>query len=481
MLTAILKNKILWYMASRYATFAVQFVAGIFVATRLSPFYFGIWGFISLLVAVASNFHWGIGNSVTILLVQHKEDKRLCDQYVFNSLLLIAAASLLPVICLGYEQVFGVDLFEKYQLNNFIYAVVILTILNYINGFFRNIFRVKNKIIEIIIQQSLWPLLMLLLFCFASGKLLLNLLVWGWCISGIISLTVFISRGGIKYKGCHVDFDIVRQIISKGFFLFLYNAGFTFIMMSTKSGISYFYTVEEFGYFVFGFSLASGALDVVASILFLIFPKTIDMLKGNDVEKIRSGIFLLRSNYLTIIYLLFYTVVAFSGSFFDFIPQYKNSFLPFLLVFFTLIMYTTCFGYDTYLLAQNKERQFCLIVGGALLFNIVIVILCGKILHLSFCYTVLATLLTYFLYSITVNAYSLVMLGERSIKVFMRELLPWRSMILYWGALFIVMFYRNSWVLFIPLMLFIILNYRSIVGVVKTALSLLKNDKLINV
>ena len=69
-----LSNKILWYMATRYLTFALQFVSSLYIAAKLGAYYWGIWSFILLWINIGNMLNWGIGNSINILLVHHKTD-----------------------------------------------------------------------------------------------------------------------------------------------------------------------------------------------------------------------------------------------------------------------------------------------------------------------------------------------------------------------------------------------------------------------
>ena len=52
---AVFKNKIFWYLTSRYMVLGIQFLASIFLAVKLGAYYFGIWSFILLLVNIGSS------------------------------------------------------------------------------------------------------------------------------------------------------------------------------------------------------------------------------------------------------------------------------------------------------------------------------------------------------------------------------------------------------------------------------------------
>ena len=477
---AVFKNKIFWYLASRYMVLGIQFLASIFLAVKLGAYYFGIWSFILLLVNIGSSCNWGIGSAATILLVQNKEDQSLCSRYTFNSLLLVLLTFIPPVLIAGYDRIIGIPVLAKYHLGNLIYAVTAIILLQYVCNFFINVFRVKNRIVEIIIQQSLWPVCMLLAVFFAQGKNLLTLLTVSYIAALLIPVIIFISKKQVCFTG-KPEKTLIKEIASKGFFLFLYNACFLFIVLTTKLQVSYFYSVQEFGYFAFAFALAQGIMLLLDSLIFLLFPKMIDMLKGNDTQKIIAGIDLLRKNYILPLHLLFYTVLAVSPLFFYFLPQYAQSYRPFVLILFTLLMYSHCFGYNSYLLAQNKEKEFAGIVFCALVLNNILIFLLiksGCSMELS----ILGTLITYVFYSVGVNCYALFCIGERTFQTYIKKNMSCKLSLVYCTTiLLLILSEQNQLLSILPLLLFIILNVHDIRELAKKTTALIKNKDLINI
>ena len=477
---AVFKNKIFWYLASRYMVLGIQFLASIFLAVKLGAYYFGIWSFILLLVNIGSSCNWGIGSAATILLVQNKEDQSLCSRYTFNSLLLVLLTFLPPVLIAGYDRIIGISVLAKYHLGNLIYAVTAIVLLQYVCNFFINVFRVKNRIVEIIIQQSLWPVCMLLAVFFAQGKNLLTLLTVSYIAALLIPVIIFISKKQVCFTG-KPEKSLMKEIAKKGFFLFLYNACFLFIVLTTKLQVSYFYSVQEFGYFAFAFALAQGIMLLLDSLIFLLFPKMIDMLKGNDTQKIIAGIDLLRKNYILPLHLLFYTVLAVSPVFFYFLPQYAQSYRPFVLILFTLLMYSHCFGYNSYLLAQNKEKEFAGIVFCALVLNNILIFLLiksGCSMELS----ILGTLITYVFYSIGVNCYALFCIGERNFKTYIKKNMPLTLAVFDISTLFTMIFFPEISKYFVLiLLLFSIVHRSGIAELFQGVKTLIKKEQIINV
>ena len=480
LIKSALKNKVFWYLASRYFVLGLQFIASIFLAVKLGAYYFGIWSFILLLVNIGSSCNWGIGTAATVLLVQHKEDETLCNQYTFNAFLLVLLTFIPPLLILAYDRIIGIPVFAKYHLGTLIYAVTAIVLLQYVSAFLVNIFRVKNKILEIIIQQTLWPVCMFCLVVLASGKHLLYLLTYSYAAVMLLLVVMFLGYKQVFWKEKRSS-PMLKEIASKGFFLFLYNVCFTFIVLSTKLQISYFYSVDEFGYFAFAFALAQGVMLLLDSLIFLLFPKMIDMLKGDDTQKIIAGIDVLRKNYIFPLHLLFYTVLAISPLFFHYLPQYSKSFLPFILILFTLLMYSHCFGYNSYLLAQNKEKEFAGIVFGALILNNILVY-CLAASGVKSEYVILGTLITYAIYSVAVNCYALYCLKERNLTIYINKNIPRKKFFIYCATILLTILFAHKRILLIlPLLLFVILNIRNIQKIAKNTTELIKNNNLISI
>ena len=427
---------------------------------------------------IGSSCNWGIGNAATILLVQNKEDQLKSQDYIFNSFLLTFFISIIPLGFLLFDRIFGIALFDKYHLDNKIYAVVFLIVSSYLSGLLMNISRVKNRIWEITIAQLIWPTAMFSILFFATDKQLLFLLLVAYAVSSIVAIGIYLLNRQISFNG-HFSVSLLKEIFVKGFFLFLYNAGFTFIVLSTKAVVSKYYPVEEFGYFSFAFSLANGILLLLDSLIFIVFHKMIDLLRGNDKEKIAQNLKMLRHNYLYMLHFLFYTVLAASGFFVTFFPQYSKSYNSFILIISSLVMYSNCFGYNTYLLAQNKEKVMALFVGLALLCNITIALLAVNILHCKFSHVILATFFTYGLYSLAVNCYAMRVAGlKRNFKALIHSNTILKLLPLYLGATLLVLAQIDKKYFVLPLVVFVLLNIIELKNIFKNIPVFLKEKKI---
>lgn len=405
MFQAVLRNKIFWYLASRYGTFAIQFLTSIWLAVKLGPYYFGLWSFILLLVNVGTQCNWGIANAVNILLVQHKEDKQKCEAYEFNSLVMTGAICLIPFFVAIYDTLWPIPLFAKYQLGHLSYAVAFIVACFYLNLLFINVLRVKNRILEIAINQSLFPVLTFAVIFFATDRQLLNLLVGAYVVAMLVSVFLFVRTRCISFGGC-VSAVAMREIAVKGFYLFLYNACFYLIMLSTKMLISAYYPVETFGHFAFAFNVANATTLFIDSLMFLLFPKMIDVFKGTDNAAIREKLAVTRICYIAAMSVLFASMGIAFCLLIRFLPRYAPSFPIFLGIAGSMLMYMFCFGYNIYMLAQNHERRMAgySIVG--MLCNVLFVWGLAAVLKVPVAMCMGGTVIAYAVYVCLVNGFA---------------------------------------------------------------------------
>src|SRR5690606_33849761 len=103
------------------------------------------------------------------------------------------------------------------------------------------------------------PLLMLVAVLFFQGESLLKNLILCYVIGNICSAIYFILGKSLLNLQFPLKNDF-NDIFKRGFFLFLYNVSFYLIILSLRSFISAFYTVEEFGLFAFAFTLGNSIL-----------------------------------------------------------------------------------------------------------------------------------------------------------------------------------------------------------------------------
>ncbi len=475
--TSILKNKVIFYLASRYITYAVQFITSLVIAAELGPYYLGIWGFILLLLQYFQQFHLGIANSFNVLYVHHKDNVQECNNYIANSLMLLSYLAILLVIFYLYYIFFGISSFEKFYADKYIIWICIIAILQYYVQFFVNLFRVKNQLNRVTFCQSIIIFLNFVCIFFFSGEDLIKWLVVGYVVGNVLCIGLAFTSGSVPgLSEVTISRIYQREILKKGIYLFLYNSCFYFIIISIRTVISSNYSVEEFGMFTFSFTLAHAILLLLEALSFVIFPKVISKLSSPNKDEVLSTIEMLRTVYITTAHCLIYIALICFPFLLWFFPKYEGALTALNLIALTILMNTNCCGYLELLISKNHERLSAIISALSLAMNIIIALFLVFVVKCSYEYVILATMATYFVFSATTMRFA-----RRQLYLSMswREWFPLRLLLPYSMALTISMLQRPTFI-FIPMLIFLLMNRHQMIDIKETSIKLLKTPQKVN-
>ena len=466
-LIQLLKNKVLIYLISRYFVYGIQFVTSIIVAAKLGTFYMGVWGFVLLLINYFSQFHLGIANALNVLLIQHKDNRNEYNEYVWNAML--ANVILLIVILLFYlyYRVIGIEEVERYHSEHYMIAICFIALFQYYNGIFNNIFRVKNQLNSISFCQSIVVILPFVCLPFFEGKVLVDILVGCYFISILICVIYSIFKGIIpNFKFSFLKTSRLKEILKKGIYLFFYNSCFAFIVISIRTIVSSNYSVESFGSFTFAFTLGNAVMMLMDAFSFIAFPKVLSILGNqNNIEvaimlKKYHSIYTVSANLVMYVFFLLMPLLILL------MPQYVDSIPAFNIIGLSLLMNAHNFLISSFLIARNKENISARISGIGLVINVALALLLVKIFEVDYNLVALAMVFTYFI--ITYITY---WQCKKDISISLKEIFPLRMVIPYVVALALSILSFNDY-LCLPLILFIILNYKDIISLKKVAVRL---------
>ena len=396
---AIITNKVLLYMLTRYITYAISFLVTMYIASDMGPYYYGIWGFFILILNYFNLINWGIPQAVQVFFIRNKKDNDKCLDYEKTGVWLTAAISLSAVVLAVLYHFGWLGIAYKYNLGVAFYAVCICGVLNYFNLLYSKISRARNRVFEISFQQSSVVLLMFVAMFFFKEEKLLYALIGCYLVAYFLSFCLYTFNGGVKFKGSFVK-DYAKDISHKGIFLFLYNSGFYFIIVSTKTMVSSFYSVEEFGYFTFAYLLGHAVFQLLEAFSFLITTKILDKYQSEDKNVVLSTIKLIRVNYVALFHGVMYFAMIFFPVLLNFIPKYENTLQTIYLCCLTMLLYTNSFGYSTFLVARGREKELAFIAISTLIINISLCFVIIKVLNLHFEYAIIATMFAYIYYAV---------------------------------------------------------------------------------
>ena len=140
----LLKNNIIKFIFTKYLTFALQMLNSILIAKKLSINLFGIYGFAILILQYFSYSNLGLNYSYSVISSSIKKDANYNKNDLISTSLnlqIIISLVLLIVFLIGSK----LNLFNKYNFNDYFFILIIITILQQINILLVNIFRIENK------------------------------------------------------------------------------------------------------------------------------------------------------------------------------------------------------------------------------------------------------------------------------------------------------------------------------------------------
>lgn len=476
----IITNKVFLYLITRYFTFFLQFATSMYIAVKLGPYYFGIWGFLLLLISYFQIINLGIPYSATILLVQHKQDEHKVENYVKTSFLVVLALDFCILLLALYYSIFGIAAFEKYEIGNLFYLVCIIAMISHFNYLFTSIYRVKKKLFEVAFFQTSVAALVFIAMFFANDKKLLTMLLGAYIVAHFLSLWLFIRGKQIKFKS-KVNWMDVNIVLKKGLMLFVYNFCFFMIVLSTRTIVSAYYPVDQFGRFTFSYTLTHAVILLLEAFSYLIFPRVIDKLHSQDLLQVNRTIHTLRVNYISLSHGLMYMAMIFFPVFLYFIPQFSDSLLMINLMALTLLLYTNSFGYNSFLMARNKEKTVAMNAFIVLVCNIALALLLVLVFQVSYEYVILATMFSYFIY-----AYVCVYFGKKELKqsthffAIIAECFPIRLFVPFLLAITVV-FIGNPFLIIIPFLAYVLLNLKTIKEIYESFKRILSNPNIVDV
>lgn len=477
----VFKNKVILFVFSRYGTYFIHFINSLFIAVYLGPFYLGIWGFITLVTSYMNHLSFGIADSVTAIISVKKDKEFYVQKVIGTALTLLLGLSVIATILFAINGIFELNLGSKYHFSTYAPVVVLIGILAYFNNLFNHIFRVFGKLFEIAFSQTVFPLLMLLAIILFKDKQLLWAMVVANFLAFFLAFIMYIVRTPVKLKPIFI-YDLFRTIQVKGWHLFVYNTSFFFIVISTRSFVSGFYSVEEFGYFTFAFSLANVMLLLLQSMAYLIYPKMLNRFATSNNSHNIDLLQKLRDAYVTTSHLLIHIAILIFPIFLLLFPEYTRATEAFKLIALSILLYTNSFGYSGLLIAKGNEKKLGRLSFAALIINLIGALVLIKVFNVPFTLVVLATMFSYFTYVFMVGKMGRKMLQlNNSFIAVVKDIYPLRLLIPYALSLVLILFSVPDNYLVLSLILFLIFNFRVLLNLKSIVKSVILNPNFINI
>lgn len=479
-LSTVFKNKVFLYVGSRYLTYGLQFISLIILADKLGPYNYGIWGFIVMIIGYLNIINFGIPNSVNVYIVQNKSKLNTKKEYI-SSAFLIDSILICILILLGIVYHYdGNILFKKYNIGSWFYFILLIGAFQYLNNLMMNVFRAENKLFEVAFYQSSIPIIIFSISIIFTSESLIKYLIYGYVTANIISFILFIVRGN-SYIGGQPSIKLAKLILNKGFYLFIYNSCFYLILITTSTLVSWHYSVTQYGVYSLSYTIGHSILLLLEAFTFVIFPKIIDIFYSGDNEIAVKTIQAVRINYIVLSHGLMYVALICFPVFIYVFPNFNNSVVTLNMIMLAIILTTNAFGYNTLLIARNKEKIIAIISSVSLILNCIIGILMIKVIHIQYYNIVFSIIFSYltFAYLCSWHAHKILRI-KLSLNEFIQSIMPISLLLPYLLALFIVLL-NLMYLISLPLMLFIIMNKASLKDIYKTIKTIIVKPQIIDI
>lgn len=478
----IIKNKIFIYLATRYLTYGLQFLLSLIIAVRLGPYYLGIYGMVQLVLSYFAQVNFGIPHSLNVYLVHNKTDRNIQDEYSLNSFVLFTYVNVIVVIGAGILALLGYTQSSTYNTGKYLPLIIAIAVLTYYNNLLSTIIRFRNQV-NILSLIGTIPVLvnMITVWFFKEENLVVALTVVN-LLSCIATTAIGYFIGAIpKLQISSIKTSTQKNIVNKGLYLFLYNSCFYFILIAVRTIISGNYSVEEFGYFTFSYTIANAVMLLLDSLNVIVFPKTIDVLSGNNYTETLSNLKKLRVGYITSSHLMIYIALTVFPIIVNIFPKYEPALISMNMISLAILMNTNSYGYNTFLIAQNKEKLSANI---SIIAFVISVLFCCILVHwikVDFSFVVLAMLIAYLVFSFLAAYHAeSILYGEKSITNTLRHFFPIKLLVPYVIALTIIMT-KHEFLVFVPLCVFLLLNFNDLSILKKIVEKLIRKPEIIDV
>ena len=237
------------------------------------------------------------------------------------------------------------------------------------------------------------------------------------------------------------------------------------------------YAIEEFGKFTFSYSIGHALLLLSGAISTIVFPKMIDKLSSKNLEEVDHVLTTVRISYISATYFLVFLALPFFPVLLYFLPKYQDAIYALNLIALAVLINTNSFGYSALLIARNKENYSALISFLSLIINVCIALLLVNVFHVGYGLVILSIMFTYLFFTISSTYIGTKLLGQYSLKRVFSDTFPFRLLIPYIAAVFLSVYEQEKFI-FMPLLLYLILNKKDIVLIANYLKRMMFNQNL---
>ena len=355
---SVRKNPIILFTGSRYISFGLLFLRGIIIAKILGPYFFGIWGFLTLSLQYLNYTSLGVEYATTVELatgnkIESRQSNRI-NSTAISLTLFISIILLLFAVTLNFYQI---SFLEKYSFNQFVVLVVIIAGITNLQQVLTNIYRVYKKLTKIAIIELFTAVVLLITALMFTGELLVYALLAAMIVAGLISLGILLNNPPFPIS-LMIDKQIASSLLIIGIPLLIYNVSYFLIMNSARTILSIFYSVETMGFYSLANAVTTATLLGLRTIVWVVFPDILsrthvgihDDLAFKTVDKVNIL-------YSTSVFFVVFVIILLLPFLFIILPQYKPAIDTIVILLLSQAVLSASFGYNSIAIARRNQNK----------------------------------------------------------------------------------------------------------------------------
>lgn len=472
-ITRIVKNEVVLFALLKYLTFGVSIGRTLLFIEILGDFRFGLWSFVLLFLQYFSYSNVGQHFTVNLQMPKYFDRKEKNEVHFTAVIQLTILTGVLVFLSLLVAYSFSPNLFSKYEFRSYYLLVIPLGLSQNINKVMANSVRVFGKLVLLGIYELLNVLIFVPVIFFDNEGLILQLILLWLGFSAVMNFVLGRSVPLKLHLFKLLKWSDYRDSLRQGFYLLILNVCVMLIILSLRTYVSVYFSVEDLGRFSLAGSLAVATVVLMQTLTSAFFPKMMNKFSSEkklevvaDIQSRISSIYIPLSFIFTLVSI---SIIPYVGLL---IPSLSKVFSIYLVLVlsYTFISFST--GYDILLYSKQKEKNVAIAGLSTLAITLVLILM----FHLSGLKNLelLASIgfLSYNIYSLI-----LVLMVKKMVTIFDKTLIiNWIKAIVLFAALLVLQhIYEMEHLSPIFMFIYLIINYKTIIRLTKEVRIILQN------
>ncbi|MHC1732889.1 MAG: lipopolysaccharide biosynthesis protein [Bacteroidales bacterium] len=408
-------NTLLKYSSAKYIALVIGFLKEIINAKLLGPELLGVVGNLFLILTYLSYSNIGILYAMNREYPLYKDtNSDKAKKVLDTSFTFLIGVSAILLLCGLFLVTINIKN-NNYEMGIYYILVFIIAIFDQFRQYFINYYRCIGKIgninkMELVNNISCLLIILLLISNFKVYAVLSGTLV-SLCLVTIFNLK---NSNQINIK---IDKKILRDLISFGIPLLIYNLGYYILITVDRLIIIKYLNKSDLGFYTFANQMSLATLVFLQSILFLNYNEYIKLLNKNNLGSPNDSIFIVEKGEKivellggTLIVLGSIIIVPFVNIV---VPQYIQSINIYRILVIAVVFYKLSSYSNIYIVSNKHQRILVLLQVITIVFSVII-----NLLFLKFGYGLigvcLATAIGNFFYSVMQTITFLVLIKSKN-------------------------------------------------------------------